>query len=229
MIRASQGDVEAVRAWIEKVAARGPDGSVLARHAVERTMLLRARGHRDAEARQIAQHWADRLAALPQSYTPDPRGMHVYSDLFIAAERWPDALRSADADQARFKAMVARGVSSPLSIASARTELAARRAIVLVHLGRRSEALAIDSTLSRTVGTRWDRGRSALASARVAAHLGDRDRAVRLLEAAVSGGAIWWLAGYYVLPSVDMDPLLLPLRADPRFIALARPDPADVK
>jgi len=228
MVRAARGDVEAVRAWLEEEAARGVDGSVMARHAVGRTMMLRARGHRDAGAQQIAQRWADRLAASPESFTPDPRGMLVYSDLFIAAERWPAALRSTESDQARFDVMVGQGRASPLSLAEMRADIAARRAIALIHVGRRTEAAAIDSALSRTVGTRWDQGRSALASGRIAAHLGDRDRAVRLLTEALSEGAGNWLERY-VMPSVDMDPLSLPLRADPRFIALARPDPADVK
>ena len=201
---------------------------MLARSVVTRTMLLRARGHRDADAQQIAQHWADRLAASPESFTDDPRGILVYSDLFIAAERWPAALRSTEVDQARQDAWIGQATGGPLRLAIMRAEIAARRAIALIHLGRRAEAVAIDSTLSLTVSTRWDRGRSALASGRIAAHLGDRDRAVRLLEAAVSQGAIDLLQRH-VMPSVDMDPLTLPLRADPRFIALARPDPADVK
>jgi tRNA A-37 threonylcarbamoyl transferase component Bud32/TolB-like protein len=227
-VRAARGDVEAVRASLEEMAAREVPGPVLARNVVTRTMMLRARGNRDAEGQRIARRWAERMAASAQSFAPDLRGALVYSDLFIAAERWPAALRSAEADQARLDVTVGRGLASPLFLRVMRAEIASRRAIALVHLGRRAEALAIDTVLSLTVGKRWDFGRSALARGRIAAHLGDRDRAVRLLAEAVSGGAVNLLERY-VAPSADMDPLLLPLRTNPGFIVLARSDPADVK
>jgi hypothetical protein len=104
-----------------------------------------------------------------------------------------------------------------------------QRAVALVHLGRRAEAMAIDSVLARTVGVRWDRGVSAVGRATIAAHLGDRRGALLLLEQAVEQGALdaFLRHGAAGLATVDGDPLLLPLRGEPAFRALARPDPAD--
>ena len=61
----------------------------------------------------------------------------------------------------------------------------------------------------------------------IAAHAGETDRAIALLERAINEGVIgWWRLDWRKF-GVAGDPFLLPLRTDPRFRALMGPDPAD--
>ena len=76
---------------------------------------------------------------------------------------------------------------------------------------------------------RWDRGRSAVSRAEIAAHLGDNDRAIDLLTRGLARGDIRWSAltqGRSV--SLAVDPMLLPLRAHPRFRELLAADSGDL-
>jgi hypothetical protein len=61
----------------------------------------------------------------------------------------------------------------------------------------------------------------------IAAHLGETDRAISLVTKMVAQGFLLGGAGNDGYGAIDAWPPLLPLRADPRFRALARPDPAD--
>jgi hypothetical protein len=150
-------------------------------------------------------------------------------DLLVATERWNDALRVADAREAALARASAAGVPISGAWVVARRDLDVRRAVVLLHLGRRAEALALDSAFARTDGARWDQGWSATARGVIAAHLGERDRALALLTRGVAHGGLRWFGGGGAsgIWTVDGVALLLPLRDDPRFQALARPDPAD--
>ena len=80
-----------------------------------------------------------------------------------------------------------------------------------------------DSQKAIVIGKGGQRLKSLGAAAReeIAAHLGERERAVALVAQAVNRCALEWLI--WSLQTVDSDPYLLPLRSDPRFLALARP------
>ncbi len=149
----------------------------------------------------------------------------------MAAERWNDALRVADARAAALARDSAAGVPTGRSGSLMRQheDVRVRRAVILLHLDRRGEALAIDSALAGTEGARWHRGWSAMARGIIAAHLGEPDRALTLLTRGVAQGGLRWFDGGEVsgIWTVDGVSLLLPLRDDPRLQALARPDSAD--
>ena len=68
-----------------------------------------------------------------------------------------------------------------------------------------------------------------MSRAEIAAHLGDNDRAIDLLTRGLAEGGLWWsplTQGRSV--SLAVDPMLLPLRAHPRFRELLAPDPGDL-
>jgi hypothetical protein len=150
--------------------------------------------------------------------------------LLVAAERWRDVLRIADVQAAAFAPDSVTGALNYSRLRARRAPLQVYRAVALTRLGRRAEALAIDSAFARTAHRRWDRGASAMARGVLAAHFGERDRALALLtQGAAEGGLLGYGAGLPVrgIGTVDGEPLLLPLRAHPGFQALGRPDPAD--
>ena len=227
LITAAHGDVAATNAELERRADTQSPRTAQARGATILLMQLATRGGRDADARRLAATWAGRL------YTPSSTASltdlsFAYGGLLAMAERWEDLLRAAAADSALL-AERARAGRSPGTDGGrlAKYVLPVWRAVALVHLGRRAEALAIDSVLARTVGARWDLGLSALGRAEIAAHLGDTDRALELTARAIAEGALQWMDALYAVPSIGSDPLLLPLHGDPRFKALAAPSPAD--
>jgi hypothetical protein len=227
-IAAARGDSAGVHAALE---ARWRAGERPASIAARATTLLRTRGGHDEAGRRMARQWADRL--YPRGAPLDTAGLGQFIppavELLVAAERWDDLLPVLDAAHARFAADSAAGRGTPRRLAELSQRLRTQRAVALVHLDRRAEALAIDAALARTVGARWDRGVSAVGRATIAAHLGERQRALVLLEQAVEQGALdaFLRHGAAGLATVDGDPLLLPLRGEPAFRALARPDPAD--
>ena len=227
-IAGARGDVGTVAAAL---AARWRAGERPASIAARATTLLRTRGGHEAQGRRLAAVWADRI--YPPDTPVDTAGLSdpvpPEVELLVAAERWRDVLAVVTAAELRFARDSASGPRSPGWRTEQRQRLRMQRAITLIHLGRRAEALAIDAGFTRSVGTRWDRGVSAMARAVIAAHLGEPDRAIPLLAAAVESGAldVYLRRGATGLVSVDGDPLLLPLRADRRFRALGVPDPAD--
>ena len=69
-----------------------------------------------------------------------------------------------------------------------------------------------------------------MARAVIAAHLGESDRAIDLLTRALAqGGLAWSPLTDGRAPNLGVEPLLLPLRADPRYRALLGPDPGDIR
>ena len=187
------------------------------------TTLLRTRGGRDAEGKALMAEWSPRL--LAQISTDSVASCAAACWVLASTEAWSEMLRQLDvtATQADlFFRTVPDGEAN-----YARKMRAAYRAIALVHAGRVAEARVIDSAFVRTSGARWDMGVSALARAMIAAHAGDTDLAISMLERAINEGLIgWWRLDWRKF-GIDGDPFLLPLRADPRFRALMGPDPAD--
>ena len=222
LVSAAKGDVAAVRSNLEP---RLRAGSLDARWAVFVTTLLRTRGHRDAEGAALVTAWAPQLMArIP----PDSAVSCAIACWVLASTgQWPEMLRQLDAGAARADVFFRRATGSEAHYQSQMRQ--AYRAVALLHTGRRAEALAIDSMLARTSGARWDLGASDVARAMIAAHGGDADHAIALLQRSLDSGLIgWWRLDYRKF-AIDGDPFLLPLRADARFQALMRPDAADGK
>ena len=154
----------------------------------------------------------------------------MLADLLAATDRWSEIPPVLDVGVAKGVADSARGIGRPVEFPLFRDELMGRRAVALIHLGRRAEALAIDAELARRDGMRWDRGRSVVSRAGIAAHLGDTDRAIDLLTRGLTEGGIRWSALTQARAvNLAVDPMFLPLRADPRYRALLDADPADIR
>jgi hypothetical protein len=201
------------------------DGLMLAVHA---TTLLRVLGGHDEEGRAIANAWTDRF--LPHVKVDTMPGWFAAPvvELLVATDRWSAILPVLDAGEARAVADSVRGVGQPAGFMYYHRHLRLLRALALAHTGRRGEALTIDTELARSEGARWDRGRSAMARAVIAAHLGDTDRAItQVTRALAEGGLTWSPVANNGTSGLAHDPLFLPLRSDPRFRALLGPDPAD--
>jgi hypothetical protein len=227
IVAAARGDVRGVRDAVEARWRAGEPPLFLAALA---TTLLRERGGRDAEGLALATRWAEpMLRAANEVPAPNELAFWGRNDgvLFLldAAERWGDLLRVTETDDARLSAdSASRATSTGLTVVL-RQRLRMCRAVALIHLGRRAEALAIDSAFARAASPRWDF--SAMPRAVIAAHLGETDRAISLVTKMVAQGFLLGGAGNDGYGAIDAWPPLLPLRADPRFRALARPDPAD--
>ncbi len=99
-------------------------------------------------------------------------------------------------------------------------EQATAQRMIVAHL----TALAIDSAIAAFGNPRWSQGAIPLNRARIAAHLGDSDRAVEMLEAAIQQAV---LANAEGVGTVGSDPFLLPLRQYARFRTLLKPTAAD--
>jgi len=159
-------------------------------------------GGRSSDARAFAQEWLQRTEhdSIARLSEAEDRGL-----LLLENERWND-----------LEAFTRRW-TVPSSVDYAHLTMTALRAVALVHLGRAAEAAAIDSALDRPKTTPM-RGRYIYARAQIAAHRGDRDRAVGLVEAALAAG--YGLEFYST--GIWHDPLVMGLAGSRRFVALVK-------
>ena len=173
---------------------------VVAGHAA--TALLMAGRLGDAE--RLAVRW------LPAALAMRGDTMHWTRDgvasLLVAASRW-DQLAALPAEHTTHggRAWVDR---------------VSYVAVGMAHLGDTAGARRADALLQDGPVPHLDFGRRKLARARIAAHLGERDRAIQLLRESVERGIrlhLPWGVDYRA------DAFLTPLRADPAFRAIASP------
>jgi tRNA A-37 threonylcarbamoyl transferase component Bud32 len=199
----AQGKLGEIRRVIEsaqldtlpRVAAR----IVVAAHAAS---ALAMRG-RDVDARTIAREWWP--SAMEFREDTARWVQEAVANLALVERRWGD-----------LAAMDARGAA--LSSAHALSDRVSFAAVGDIKLGNVAAALRRDSLLAAD-HPRLDYGYRELARARIAAHLGELDRATRLLEQASAEGI-----RLHLLWGIDFmsDPFLAPLRAYAPFLAVLR-------
>jgi tRNA A-37 threonylcarbamoyl transferase component Bud32 len=192
---------------LEQTVANRParnGGDVLvgqARLAIAMWAELRMAGHRDAADRLIARY-AVLLDAVRGDTTRDAQ--YVRGGVLWRAGRIAEArdifavLETRDTSGDRFDDVAQLGITEAM-------------------LGDRAAAVRAERVLG-TANPRYDRGVPKLLEAEVVAALGDRDRAVQLLQQAISLGA-----GLETLSSVFGNPDLEPLYGYPPFEELLKP------
>lgn len=160
---------------------------------------LRAHGHHDA-ARKLASRLVDWLNAQPPENAKRHGVGAALSRALLLAERWEEV-------KPHFDALVKEDPSHVLVLGTVGV-LAARR-------GEKSEARRVSETL-RLLERPHLHGEQTLARAKIAAQLGEKDRAVELLRDAFAEG-VWWEQSLHA----DLD--LEPLRGYPPYEELIRP------
>jgi tetratricopeptide (TPR) repeat protein len=167
---------------------------------------LRAHGFRDE-----AQALAERIVAWFESgagSAPESRCDHCKAYSLKAAGRYGDA-------RSIFEKLLAEEPESRGWIEQV--------GVCAAHLGDRATALAMDARLAELVddvgptGVPYDsRGSKEIGRAGIAAQLGDRGRAIHLIQQAVS-------AGFNVYMWIHVNPDFEPLWGDPEFQEIMRP------
>ena len=93
--------------------------------------------------------WANRFLNNVKPDTLPGWMAPMLADLLAATDRWSEIPAVLDVGVAKGVADSARGIGRPVEFPLFRDELTRRRAVALIHLGRRAEALAIDAELAR--------------------------------------------------------------------------------
>jgi tetratricopeptide (TPR) repeat protein len=168
MAFAAAGDVKSARKELVRTTSDDPFPGTGGRH----TSLwiwreLRAHGHSRAAA-----VWLEALIAETGGEDSSIAGLLLEGDIQAAAGRWTAA-------REHYSAALVQAPESPL--------LLGRLGTAEAHLGNRSEAVRLNATLTAFSGA-YLFGNHTYARARIAAALGDRARAVELLEAAWTEG-----------------------------------------
>jgi len=192
---AGMGRIEAVDSLLDVMAGLPPDPafSPLLR-PLWAGLELRAHGH-DEAANRAFQRALEALAAMPPAASRYNRGRVYYY-----TGRWEDA-------DTVFESL--------LEEQPAVVDYLGYRGASLARLGRREEALEISARVGRITGSNL-RGIPLLYQAIIAAALGDRDDAVRLLREAFAAGADHGI-------SIHREPAFEDLRGYSPFDALTAP------
>jgi DNA-binding SARP family transcriptional activator len=160
---------------------------------------LRAHGHRES-SRSLARRVVQRLSERP----PDEQSTQAYRSVLARAyyldERWAQSL-----------SLLRKLAEEHPNDLQVRGELGA----VAARLGDRAGAMAVSRSLEGTAKPP-DFGADSFRRARIAALLGDRDRAVSFLQASVATG---WPYGVWLHRDADLESL----RGYPPFEAFIRP------
>ncbi|HXG71154.1 MAG TPA: protein kinase [Gemmatimonadaceae bacterium] len=174
-----------------------------ARLAIFLATVLNSRG-RSVEAAQLAGRWQSRLGP---SLKASPRLKMARIGLLVAGQRWTEA-----------QAAIAELSSRQDRDKHLQRDLLNYAGVVAVHVG--DTALAKQIELRVVPTGRHDRGHAKVTRARIAAHLGERERAVELLQQARAEGLGLVSPGN----PFQYDHLLLPLHGFAPFSALLKVD-----
>lgn len=193
---------------LDELIENAPTGSATrtigqARRAAHFATVFRAAGL-DNHSTRLASTWLPRVQALPDT---SMAATMVRISLLSSLGRWNDV------------APLARDAMSRVRTDKyLRGHLLSITGVVAAHQGNRAEAQRAEAQLAAGAG-KYDYGFSKLMRARIAAHLGERSRAVGLLQQALSEGANLTSP----LNILQHDSLLLPLNGYPAFMELLKP------
>jgi hypothetical protein len=163
---------------------------------------LRRHGHREAsvaQARRVVEWYAN----LPLDQRQKPAWRIAYTHSLRHLERWDEARPILDA--------LAREGTGPVNV-----EALGQAGVVAVHQGDRARAQRLFDELGRTADSPHQLGYRAYFRAGIAAHLGDKDRAVELLRLSLAQGGRY---DYHLHHALELEPL----RGYPPFEALIKP------
>lgn len=181
---------------------------------------LRAHDLRDA-SRAMAQHALEYFDMRPAATQRELR--FERADALILAERWAEAKNAADTllldpwrdPEGRMVEEGQRAMGGFWWGDRGRVVALGRVGTLAARLGQSEEALQIDRRLG-TFDSSCPAGNRTYQRACIAAQLGDRDEAIRLLKEAIA-------QGYWGFWGMHADIHLEPLWDDPRFLELIRP------
>jgi DNA-binding SARP family transcriptional activator/TolB-like protein len=203
---AAQGKGSDVRELIDRLPGAGtPDGARRWKIALDWSRELRAHGH-EADARRLLDDLHAQLAQVPA--TPAAARFRAR----VLGERGQHAAAYAAWHRLHAEDSTSLELRGSLGVAAARA-------------GDTATARAMDAAIL-AAGERYAHGRDAMWRARIAATLGEADRAVLLVGEAVGAGYPRFFdpsGGPYDEPELHADPALLPLRAHPAFRTLLAP------
>jgi TolB-like protein/tetratricopeptide (TPR) repeat protein len=216
-ILGARGDVQALSNKLDAIWDSGDRG---VGPAIQGTALLRMRAGKEKEGRALASLWADRFTRADATKPLPARNEIAMVDLLASVGRWAESRRFVDAAK-RSTGDAMSGIDE--------SHVRLRSAVTAIHLGNIAEAIAIDSAFAQLEPRRLDGSHFTMARAVIAAHLGRTDDAITLLTKGIErGGLSFFGAGDAGNIGTLHDVILLqPLLADPRFRALADPDPRD--